>query len=299
MLVVPQIYAARLPTQISQKAFANLRREFRHSPFNSLQNMTGPSKPIGIRRKPRIQYGRRTIRIVVAGQTSFTLAQDLLCSKSVFFAKELQPKRKSIQEPDNDHDIPEDKECPICLHPLGLGVQELTYCNAGCGQNFHLTCLSRWIRKKGTCPFCRCTWAGGEEDTVKVLQYPGIDATAFEVFIEWCVYEHVAVEDTEEDGTPDFRSLVQAYALGVYLKHSTFCKAVLGACLEVIKKANVVPDAGTVALAYDKTAKGSPLRSLLVDVYAYAGEKVDVNALPEDFVQDMVVALPQQRLGSA
>jgi hypothetical protein len=138
------------------------------------------------RHRQKIPHLIRPIRIVVSDQTSFTLAQDLLCSKSVFFAKDLQPKRKSIQEPDNDHDIPKDKKCPV-----------------------------------------------------------------------------------------------------------------LGACLEVTKETNLVPNAGTVAVAYDKTAKGSPFRSLLVEVYAHAGEKVDVNALPEDFVKDMFVALPQQGLGSA
>jgi hypothetical protein len=83
--------------------------------------LPAPSKPTGIRKKRPIQHGRRTIRIAVSDHTSFTLLEDLLCSKSNFFAKALQPKRKPIQEVSNY----EDNDCPICQFPLEQGVKEL------------------------------------------------------------------------------------------------------------------------------------------------------------------------------
>jgi hypothetical protein len=75
--------------------------------------MPDPSRPFGIRTKRRIQHGRRTIRIAVSDHTSFTLPENLLCSKSALFAKTLQPKRKPIQEAGSH----EDKECPSAASP--------------------------------------------------------------------------------------------------------------------------------------------------------------------------------------
>jgi hypothetical protein len=129
---------------------------------------------------------------------------------------------------------------------------------------------------------------------VRVVRHSGIDATAFSVFKEWCVYEHIAVEDTE-DGEPDFKSLVQAYVLGVYLKHTAFCKAVLEACLEVIHETGVVPDASAIALAYDKSVEGSPLRALLVEMYVNAGEEeLDIDALLKEFVKELFRAFSKR-----
>ena len=65
--------------------------------------------------------------------------EDLLCNKSEFFRKRLQPRRKPF------HD---DSDCDICAEKLEPRVKELTYCTVQCGHSFHYKCMERWKYEK-------------------------------------------------------------------------------------------------------------------------------------------------------
>jgi hypothetical protein len=52
------------------------------------------------------------------------------------------------------------------------------------------------------CPYCRYKWVDGDKDRVRVVKYPMMDITAFSIFAEWTLHEHIAVED-DEDGRLD------------------------------------------------------------------------------------------------
>jgi Ring finger domain/SWIM zinc finger len=70
-------------------------------------------------------------------------------------------KRRSLEEDD-------DCDCPICFDKMDLHDKrnELTFCRAACGTNFHVDCITRWLKNaataKKTCPNCRQVWIGIE-----------------------------------------------------------------------------------------------------------------------------------------
>lgn len=58
---------------------------------------------------------------------------------------------------------PIDGDCPICVFEMEPG-EELVWCKAACGQNFHKACFEQWrASKRGsgatvTCVYCRTPW---------------------------------------------------------------------------------------------------------------------------------------------
>jgi hypothetical protein len=75
-------------------------------------------------------------------------------------------------ELDHDHDDTEsvndgtrkpiEGDCPICVFPMEAGEEELVWCKASCGQNFHKECFDQWKTSKNggrvTCVYCRAEW---------------------------------------------------------------------------------------------------------------------------------------------
>ncbi|KAG0650445.1 hypothetical protein D0Z07_3438 [Hyphodiscus hymeniophilus] len=57
---------------------------------------------------------------------------------------------------------PIDGDCSICVFPMVPGEEELVWCKAACGQNFHSDCFEMWKRSKNggrvTCVYCRTEW---------------------------------------------------------------------------------------------------------------------------------------------
>ncbi len=58
---------------------------------------------------------------------------------------------------------PIDGECPICVFDMEPS-EEIVWCKASCGQNFHKECFEHWKTSKHgglvTCPYCRAEWEG-------------------------------------------------------------------------------------------------------------------------------------------
>ncbi|KAF4628803.1 hypothetical protein G7Y89_g9350 [Cudoniella acicularis] len=56
---------------------------------------------------------------------------------------------------------PIEGECPICVFDMEPG-EEIVWCKAACGQNFHKECFDQWKRSKNgghvTCVYCRSEW---------------------------------------------------------------------------------------------------------------------------------------------
>jgi Ring finger domain len=56
---------------------------------------------------------------------------------------------------------PVEGECPICVCDMEPD-EELVWCKAACGQNYHKDCFERWRQSKMggpvTCAYCRTEW---------------------------------------------------------------------------------------------------------------------------------------------
>lgn len=48
--------------------------------------------------------------------------------------------------------------CSVCREPLEMD-ENGTPVALPCGDVFHATCITRWLRLKNTCPLCRCVFA--------------------------------------------------------------------------------------------------------------------------------------------
>lgn len=59
-------------------------------------------------------------------------------------------------------------ECPICFDPLlpagsNQRKEQIVFCKAMCGYNFHKVCMSTWKTQSSTCPNCRAEWLENDE----------------------------------------------------------------------------------------------------------------------------------------
>ena len=69
---------------------------------------------------------------------------------------------------------PIDGECPICVFDMDPN-ENIVWCKASCGQNFHKDCFEQWKRSKNggrvTCVYCRAEWQ--EDGVVQKKHAPG------------------------------------------------------------------------------------------------------------------------------
>jgi hypothetical protein len=125
------------------------------------------------------------------------------------------------------------------------------------------------------------------------------------MFIEWLYHGCIAVQDElkeEEEPEVDMDDLVKAYVLGLELLSSRFCQDVIVGLLEISDEFRVYPGAPGLRLTYNKTAKGSILRLLLVELYAreaegdwFDDEEGEDNTYPGEFFKDLTIALLEKR----
>ena len=58
----------------------------------------------------------------------------------------------------------EEEDCPICFDSLSPDgdqkKEQIVFCRAVCGYNFHKTCMTNWMTQSSTCPNCRADWLG-------------------------------------------------------------------------------------------------------------------------------------------
>eukprot|EP00977_Amphora_coffeiformis_P010721 scaffold2512_cov164-Amphora_coffeaeformis.AAC.6 len=64
----------------------------------------------------------------------------------------------------------EHEDCPICFDPLlpdggNQKKEQIVFCRAVCGYNFHKTCMASWKTQSSTCPNCRAEWVDDSSST--------------------------------------------------------------------------------------------------------------------------------------
>jgi hypothetical protein len=73
---------------------------------------------------------------------------------------------------------PIDGDCPICVFEMSAD-EDLVWCKAACGQNFHAECFAQWKRsrvgQRVTCVYCRTPW---QEDAAPPGSLQGLKETA-------------------------------------------------------------------------------------------------------------------------
>lgn len=115
------------------------------------------------------------LMIVVDALLIILKARSDLCYQQAFLSHEIDSifaNAPITRAPDADHDHADDEghagkrkpvegDCPICVFEMEPG-EELVWCKAACGQNFHKQCFDQWrASKRGarlTCVYCRSEW---------------------------------------------------------------------------------------------------------------------------------------------
>lgn len=127
------------------------------------------------------------------------------------------------------------------------------------------------------------------------------DPSIFAIYVEWLNsgFIYSMASDTQKNDT-EFKSLVRAYVLGDKLMDHGFKNTVIDAFIEKLNSDGKL-DLELPLLIYELTARGSPLRRLLVDIYVstaasswFSGENLKHNSHP-DFLLDFSRAQLDQR----
>ncbi|KAF2641207.1 hypothetical protein P280DRAFT_305241 [Massarina eburnea CBS 473.64] len=191
--------------------------------------MSTPEPRISVKKKQAIKYGRKVARLHIGpSREIFTVHEDLICSKSSFFRRKLQPKRQDISG-----------DCSICQEEMRVEGQDLTFCSTSCGGNFHYGCIEKWEERQGrvesgpNCPLCRKAWPAPTMSIV-VYRIPKLNETAFQTYFDWLYKGTIGIEDTEAANHEQLRwtaetatcNLVYAYLLGL--------RASLSACMPLL-----------------------------------------------------------------
>jgi hypothetical protein len=92
-----------------------------------------------------------------------------------------------LNDGDSDHPTeevirkPVEAECPICVFAMEPG-ENIVWCRAACGQNFHQECFEQWRKSKMggrvTCVYCRSEWLDDGVIPSKMNQLERLKETA-------------------------------------------------------------------------------------------------------------------------
>ncbi|TAQ86810.1 hypothetical protein B7494_g4884 [Chlorociboria aeruginascens] len=141
---------------------------------------TGNLYTTTIGRKPRCDCMDARIRGQKCKHINYALVIILkapahMCYQLAFLSTEIQAiflaaplTRSPVLEDESDKEAdcngsrkPINGECPICVFDMEPG-ENLVWCKAACGQNFHKECFEQWRRSKRggqvTCVYCRAKW---------------------------------------------------------------------------------------------------------------------------------------------
>jgi len=93
----------------------------------------------------------------------------------------------------------------------------------------------------------------------------------FQVFAHWLYFQAIEFEDDKAW----FRMLSNAWLLGHNLRAPGFQNAIIDTLISRVKDTGDVTDVETINTIYNKTIPGSPLRRLLVDLFAWQSDPDD------------------------
>ncbi|KAK6400839.1 hypothetical protein LTR95_019260 [Oleoguttula sp. CCFEE 5521] len=120
---------------------------------------------------------------------------------------------------------------------------------------------------------------------------PDDDVDIFQVYAQWLYQAKILVQQHNEDPncSRELNTLIKCYVFGEKIQDVVFQNATVDSIFAYIhkdEKARWYPtDADTV---YDGTPEGSPLRMLIVDIFAYHGQEDWIQAQRNvDFLVDL------------
>lgn len=142
------------------------------------------------------------------------------------------------------------------------------------------------------------TW---KEATERRVELPEDDPDVFTIYVSWLYWNQIPTIPTCESGQDDseFLHLIQTYIFGDKIQDMAFQNTIVDAIIEKnrdsvrqgLPSKQSIPSPACVRLAYDNTLSGSPLRRLLVDLWALTeGGKVDKET-PRRFLEDLIIKI--------
>lgn len=218
----------------------------------------------------------------------FTVHEDLLCTSSGYFKKELQSSRKVIEG-----------ECSICTEGM-LGHSPITFCG-DCGQNFHTKCIQDWLDREETCPLCRLDWEFDEKpDEIDDFTLAECDPLSFDIYMQWLYtgiitgYPH---GDVGNDVQRSFTQLIRAHIVGDSLQDVRFLKALREEMIDYNLASNRLPGREGVVYAYDNASRTSKLWKFLAHLYAARASRNSrsYEHYPTQFLHEVLKALLGRR----
>ncbi|TKA23639.1 hypothetical protein B0A54_18070 [Friedmanniomyces endolithicus] len=131
-------------------------------------------------------------------------------------------------------------------------------------------------------------------DRIRTIPIPDDDADVFQVYAQWLYQAKILVQQHNEDpkSSGELSRLLKCYIFGEKIHDVVFQNVTIDSIFAYVHKEKdgtrwYPTDADTV---YDGTPEGSPLRMLIVDMFAYHGQKTWVKALRN---VDFLVALAE------
>ncbi|KAF2158468.1 hypothetical protein M409DRAFT_71631 [Zasmidium cellare ATCC 36951] len=136
-------------------------------------------------------------------------------------------------------------------------------------------------------------WKEGQEGKVPL---PDDDYDTVELYRQWLYRDKLAVRrPAQESGTDgvEFRNLVDAFIFGDKVQDGNFQDATIDALIAAtntpdLNNKTYYPASTTVDHAFKHTLEDSPLRRLLVDMYAYHGSQEWPRGQNIEFLQQLV-----------
>lgn len=133
------------------------------------------------------------------------------------------------------------------------------------------------------------------QEKSRVIKLPNVNANEFNKYLNW-LWRHqlfIIENDTEEVKQPKtITRLMNLYLLGDQLKDIDFKDSIADALITTIYDSETehkwVPDSVDIQLMYDKSAKGSAIRRLIVAVYSHSQSIITIKEEDEDKVEDIV-----------
>jgi hypothetical protein len=149
------------------------------------------------------------------------------------------------------------------------------------------------------CPSCRVEWI--EPEAEQELTCLALDADAFDIYTEWLYTTHISTSsliDTKLRSTPhtNHKFMLSAYELGVFVSDQGFQKAVLHTWIEMMEDTKSYPSPSLTTRVYDMFPAGSPIRRLMVEIYASKAdvgwyEREDRDKFCQEFFRDVLVRM--------
>ena len=138
------------------------------------------------------------------------------------------------------------------------------------------------------------------EANERLIRLPEDEPEIFEIYMCWLYHKRIpTIRQEPADGSTEYLRLIKAYIFGDKIQAKGFQNVIIDAMIEKKEDkdkegpfwCHEIPDHDCVNTAYQNTRPDSPLRKLLVDLWALSAEAELDGPLPDAFLRDMVEKL--------